>query len=359
MGNHNKLLIFTIICIFLRGTNQNSIDAWTLLPHILVVQTDGSSGQLLLSCLTSTPEGELVGGSPEDVDIFWKNNGVMETQRGNLYVVDLEESLGGGNYTCHSQTGSLLNYTVVLIKEDNDTRKKILLKNDQGQYLSCSANNFNGDFRCSWSWHAILVGKVAFITAQRAADGSLPACSVDASGRHWSCSSGQRKVTCSVDDGDGGMWCKDEQHCPYAEESQPIHIDVHVSSKHFLMQTYSSRFFLSDIVKPDKVIIRKVNATMVAWSYPSSWNTPFSYFPLTFQIRQLRKSCRTCDHPCTQTRVTKTLTVSSPDIYQHQVKRRIMVVCVRAKDALCISQWGEWSFLRLRSGKRSKKTTKA
>ncbi|TNM98817.1 hypothetical protein fugu_013381 [Takifugu bimaculatus] len=239
--------------------------------------------------------GSIVGGSPEDVDIFWKNNGVMETQRGNLYVVDLEESLGGGNYTCHSQTGSLLNYTVVLIKEDNDTRKKILLKNDQGQYLSCSANNFNGDFRCSWSWHAILVGKVAFITAQRAADGSLPACSVDASGRHWSCSSGQRKVTCSVDDGDGGMWCKDEQHCPYAEESQPIHIDVH--------------------------------------------------------IRQLRKSCRTCDHPCTQTRVTKTLTVSSPDIYQHQVKRRIVVVCVRAKDALCISQWGEWSFLRMSDAK--------
>lgn len=205
------------------------------------------------------------------------------------------------------------------------------------------------------------------------------------------------------------MWCKDEQHCPYAEESQPIHVDVHVSSKHFLMQTYSSRFFLSDIggrflgpgvfflrfssrprwpccrftVKPDKVIIRKVNATTVAWSYPSSWNTPFSYFPLTFQIRQLRKSCRTCDHPCTQTRVTKvgltalerlnrwqrviriwgtldkgrrtelrscfssqTLTVSSPEIYQHQVKRRIKVVCVRAKDALCISRWGEWSFLR-------------
>lgn len=162
-----------------------------------------------------------------------------------------------------------------------------------------------------------------------AADGSLPACSVDASGRHWSCSSGQRKVTCSVDDGNGGMWCKDEQHCPYAEESRPIHIDVHVSSKHFLIQTYSSRFFLSDIggrflgpgifflwfsvcwpcchftVKPDKVIIRKVNATTVAWSYPNSWNTPFSYFPLTFQIRQLNKSCRTCDHPCTQTRVTK------------------------------------------------------
>lgn len=110
---------------------------WVLLPA-LVVQVDGTSGQLLLSCLTSTPEEEHVGVSPEDVDIFWKNNGVMETQRGNLYVVDLEESLGGGNYTCHSQSGSLLNYTVVLIKEDNATRRKILLKNNQGRLIFMS-----------------------------------------------------------------------------------------------------------------------------------------------------------------------------------------------------------------------------
>lgn len=102
---------------------------------VLVVHVDGTSGQLLLSCLTPTPEEQHVGGSPEDVDIFWKNNGVMETQRGNLYVVDLEESLGGGNYTCHSQSGSLLNYTVVLIKEDYATRRKILLKNDQGRLI--------------------------------------------------------------------------------------------------------------------------------------------------------------------------------------------------------------------------------
>lgn len=160
--------MFTILCIFLRGTNQNSTDAWTLLPHstsdfqthskaagaekqllntfslrwvllpVLVAQVDGSSGQLHLSCLTSTSEEEHVGGSPEDVDIFWKNNGVMETQRGNLYVVDLEESLGGGNYTCHGQNGSLLNYTVVLIKEDNATRRKILLQNDQGRLIFVS-----------------------------------------------------------------------------------------------------------------------------------------------------------------------------------------------------------------------------
>lgn len=163
----------------------------------------------------------------------------------------------------------------------------------------------------------------------RAADDSFPACSVDASGRHWSCSSGQSEVTCSVDDGDNRVSCRVEQHCPYAEDSQPIQITIHVSSKHFLLENYARRFFLSDIgeaflgadvfdlgsflrwpccrftVKPDKVTIRQVSATMVAWSYPSSWSRPFSYFPLAFQITQLAKTCETCEEPCALSRATK------------------------------------------------------
>lgn len=78
-----------------------------------------------------------MGGIAENAGIFWKRNGVMETQRGNSYVVHLEESLGGGNYTCYSQSGSLLNYTVVLIKEDKD-RRKILVKNKQGRLMFVS-----------------------------------------------------------------------------------------------------------------------------------------------------------------------------------------------------------------------------
>lgn len=130
-----------------------------------------------------------------------------------------------------------------------------------------------------------------------------------------------------MDDGDNRVSCRLGQHCPYAEESQPIRITVHVSSKHFLVEDYSRRFFLSDIgetflgenvfflrsfradlcftVKPDKVRIRKVNATMVAWSYPSSWSGPFSYFPLTFQITQLKKRCKRCEDPCAHSRAKK------------------------------------------------------
>lgn len=73
------------------------------------------------------------------------------------------------------------------------------------------------------------------------------ACSADPSGTLWSCSSSQGAVTCSVDDDDSGISCRDERHCPYAEEIRPIRIAVQLRSKHFLVENYPSSFFLSDI----------------------------------------------------------------------------------------------------------------
>lgn len=99
-------------------------------PLVLVVEVDGSLGQQPLSCLWS--EGELMRSDNKTENIFWRKNGVEETQRGNSYLVQLEESLGGGKYSCHSKDGSLLNHTVVLIQEDETKRRKILVKTDQG-----------------------------------------------------------------------------------------------------------------------------------------------------------------------------------------------------------------------------------
>lgn len=87
-------------------------------------------GQLPLSCLDSSEEP--TRGSDMSDDIFWMKDGVKEAQRGNSYVVQLDESLGGGNYTCHSKGGSLLNHTVVMIQEDETKSRKTLVKNDQG-----------------------------------------------------------------------------------------------------------------------------------------------------------------------------------------------------------------------------------
>ncbi|XP_029368634.1 interleukin 12Ba precursor [Echeneis naucrates] len=345
-----KLLVCIIIgSSFLQIYCQNPRNSWTLLPNILVVEVDGSLGKQTLSCLASQEEVMKRGQY-----IVWKKNGVVEPQKGNSYVVQLEESLGGGSYTCHSKDGSLLNHTVVLIQEDETQKRKILVETDEGDYLKCSAQNYSGTFHCSWTWHKSRVGKVAFIKAWRISDENETWCYVDTDVQRWRCSTGQSNFSCSVDESGHGISCMDEQHCPYAEESQQIFLTIFVRTEHFLVESYSKHFYLSEIVKPDKVRISKINTTMVEWSYPSSWNSPYSYFPLTFQILQLRRGCKSCN-PCAISKPTKNWRVHSTDRCQFPVKPAATAVCVRAKDAFCNSQWSEWSHLRLGRGKKSTK----
>ncbi|KAL3972741.1 solute carrier family 6 (neurotransmitter transporter, GABA) member 13 [Sarotherodon galilaeus] len=331
-----KWFAFSIICAVLQISYQNPRKHWTLLPNILVLEVDGTLGEQNLLCMESPQE--LIVSANQSQEIFWKKNGIEQAQRGNSYRVQLEESLGGGNYTCHSEDGSLLNHTVVLIKEDESKRRKILVKTDE-DYLKCTAQNYNGEFHCSWTWHGSRSGRVAFVNAHRVPDCNTK-CSVDTSGE-WTCSSGHGNFSCTVND--NKISCLDKQHCPYAEESKQICVTVFVLSQHFLLEEYFKRFYLSDIVKPDKVEIAQVNTTVIQWSYPRSWSSPYSYFPLTFQIAQLKDGCERCDSPCNN---YEALTVHSTDT-QFKVKHRAKAVCIRAKDAFAFSQWSEWSHKRL------------
>ncbi|KAG7518723.1 dual specificity tyrosine-phosphorylation-regulated kinase 4-like [Solea senegalensis] len=229
-----------ILSAFLQICSLNPISYWTLLPNVLVVEVNGSLGTQPLSCLGSPEDG--LRRDIKSQDIFWKNNGVEEEQRGNTYLVQLEESLGGGNYSCHRKDGSLINYTVVLIQEDETMRKKIVVKTDEDDYLKCSARNYNGEFHCSWTWDRNRKSKVAFIEARRDSH-----CSLDATDGHWTCSSDQSSFSCVVDYSGNSISCVDEQHCPYAEESQQIYVNVYVRTEHFLVENYSKQFYLSDI----------------------------------------------------------------------------------------------------------------
>lgn len=155
-----ELFILSILLIFLNVSHQSPLGQWTMLPHgtfllyntisylivllipikmlfisnflslVLVVEVDGTLSYLPLSCLASSEDVRRERYERED--IIWMKNGEKEAQTGNSYVVELEESLGGGNYSCHSRDGTLLNHTVVLIHEDETKRRKILVKNDQG-----------------------------------------------------------------------------------------------------------------------------------------------------------------------------------------------------------------------------------
>uniref|UniRef100_A0A3P9IZX4 Interleukin-12 subunit beta n=1 Tax=Oryzias latipes TaxID=8090 RepID=A0A3P9IZX4_ORYLA len=342
-----KLLIFSLLSAFLLVRCQNPRKHWTLLPNILVVEVDGTLGQQPLSCL-ELPE-ERLGEHNRSLGIFWKKNGALEPQTGNLYMVQLVESLGGGNYTCHSEDGSLLNYTELLIHQEDQDSRRILVKGGKEDFLNCSAQSYSGEFHCYWTWHSSRVGKVAFVIAERFSSSNSTQCSLDANDQHWICLSANGKVNCSVDDNERGVSCLDEQHCPYAEEHHPIHVTVFVRTKHYLLESYSKLFFMSEIVKPDKVRIDRVNTTVIEWSYPSSWSKPHSYFPLTFQIAQLKGGCRRCESLCTAVKPSK-----STDGCQFKVKHRTKAVCVRAKDAFCNSQWSDWSHITLKKIRRNK-----
>ncbi|XP_062414841.1 interleukin 12Ba [Pungitius pungitius] len=325
--------VFGFLCASLHVTYQNPTRQWSMTPHVLLVGVDGSSGRQSLSCLER----------PRDGEIFWRKNGEEEAQRGNAYVVELKEMWGGGNYTCHGEDGSLLNHTEVLIQDHRATRR-ILVKPEHGDHLHCAAQNHNGEFRCSWTWHSLRVGKVAFIKARRASYDSDAECSVDAGGQRWTCSSGQSDFGCSVDDGGGGISCRDQQHCPYGEEGRKIHLTVYVRTEDFLVESYSKNFYLSRIVKPDKVTARKVNTTLIEWSYPSSWSGPSSYFPLTFQVTQFEGRRERCPDRPADRKASEASTVHSA--CQLAVKRKVKAVCIRAKDALRDSPWSDWSPLR-------------
>ncbi len=108
-------------------------------------------------------------------------------------------------------------------------------------------------------------------------------CSVDASGRHWTCSSDQSNFVCSVDDSGHKILCVDKHHCPYAEESHQISIAVFVRTEHFLVENYSKRFFLSEIGETSPAPWHNMLAVFcfVCFSFSSSFwfhfTLPFSF----------------------------------------------------------------------------------
>uniref|UniRef100_A0A8C6WMI8 Interleukin-12 subunit beta n=1 Tax=Neogobius melanostomus TaxID=47308 RepID=A0A8C6WMI8_9GOBI len=333
------MLFFLNLWSIFHLASQNPTHYWTLKPNVLVLVVTGEVGRHPLSCLHS-------GISTEDKGrgIFWRKDGVKVESMGNTHFVELRESFGRGNYSCHSEDGALLNHTEVLIQEDDTQRKKILLPED---YLKCSAVNYSGEFHCSWKWHPSRVGKVALIKALRS---HIPNDSPDlhcteVSDGQWTCLSSWSNMSCSVDVGRQSITCLDALHCPYAEETQFIRISVYLSND-FLVENYSKHFYLSEIVTPDKVQISKVNKTTIEWTYPSSWASPYSYFPLTFQIAQFTEKGKVS---CDAINENMTKTVNCVDNCRCKLKGSTKAVCVRAKDALSNAKWSEWSPVRLRS----------
>uniref|UniRef100_A0A8K9V6K3 Interleukin-12 subunit beta n=1 Tax=Oncorhynchus mykiss TaxID=8022 RepID=A0A8K9V6K3_ONCMY len=331
--------ILDILCLLL----------WCVLSPVVVVNVDGSLVQHPLTCLGSFNREE--EGWRRDNDwIIWMMD-EEEKKKGNSFLVNLEERTGGGIFTCHSLDKTLLKNTTVLVKH-LDEEKRILEGSTRTGiqdvcFMKCSTRNYQGEFHCSWKFTPTRFGTVMFVKVARGlSDAENISCSVDASGQQWTCSSssGQSDIMCSVNSSGLGVSCVDRQYCPYAEETDRITLTIYMRTN-YLLEEYSKCFYISEIVKPDNLSIKKVNSSTIEWSYPVSWNRPISYFPLSFQVKEIEgRKCKngcTCDSPYTEVRTTVHTTESS----QWSVKAKV-TVCVRAQDALCDSPWSDWTEYR-------------
>ncbi|XP_016387985.1 interleukin-12 subunit beta-like [Sinocyclocheilus rhinocerous] len=193
-------------------------------------------------------------------------------------------------------------------------------------YIDCSTNNYGGSFKCNWTWDVNRNGHVAHIKATRP---------------------GGSNISCSLDSS-GNITCLDHDYCPYAEEVERINLTIYFRSS-FVVESYNTRFYIMDIVRPDMVPISRINKTSVEVKYPHSWSTPSSYFPLMFQVKEIR--CRKHDNcDCSKP--------NSQEIFFTQSHKlpvtKGMTVCVRARDEFCNSSWSDWNQYKCKTRTNSK-----
>ncbi|XP_066506028.1 interleukin 12Ba [Hoplias malabaricus] len=317
-------MIFLVLLVFQLAITESIKVAesyWTLKPNELVVDEDmvkyGNKVLVPLMC----------GEAFEGQDIVWRReSGEQLQERGNRVLVTVEERQGG-RYTCHSPNGSVLNHTLVLIRWPY---RKIIKEAPEKGYIHCSTNNYSGSFQCSWTWDEKRDGKVVHIKAVRSHSGGNVSCSLNSSGHSIS--------------------CQDHEYCPYSEELEHINLTIFFRSK-YVVETYYQRFQISDIVRPDLVQINEKNDSLEL-QYPDTWNLPFSYFPLTFQVKEIR--CRKkCDCNSSHHRSSKVNLTQD----QHWPLKKGVTVCVRAQDDLCNSTWSEWTQYK-RNKNRTRKNKK-
>ncbi|KAJ8348125.1 hypothetical protein SKAU_G00267140 [Synaphobranchus kaupii] len=268
--------------------------------------------------LMSTTEVPLVCGTDyEGMDISWRHEGTPLPMGGNRITVTVEATMGG-SYTCHDNVGTVLKHQLLLVQLNNTNHNKILKRTGEADDIKCLSKNYSGIFHCSWQWSPDRVGAVVHVSAER--------------------SSGKDNITCSVDEGGSGITCMDQFQCSYAEELDYINLSVYVRYMYHL-EEYSSKFSITDIVKPDRIDITKVDGNTFQLEYPKTWSVPDSYFPLTFHVKVMPlKKGWDCKHD--SERVLESFTRNRTFSVDNKREFRL---CVRAQDKLCNSSWSDWN----------------
>ncbi|KAL7844641.1 hypothetical protein SRHO_G00231800 [Serrasalmus rhombeus] len=273
-------------------------------PNVIALEVDGDP------MMQKTVVPLRCGDELEGTEIHWRRNGQHIPATGNNIEVTIHAMMGG-NFTCHSASGDVLNHTLVLVKPV-DFEKAILTRTDK-EFITCVARNFSGPFHCSWKWDSIRNGVVVSFKAFR--DTQL--------------------INCTLDPDNTGLTCK-EQQCPYAEEVTRINLTLLVRNQ-YRLEEHVKEFFIHEIIKPDKLHIVKTEDDEFEWEAPKTWNTPCTFYPLQYEVKVLTHR-RDCDHTGNH----------SESHYTNQTQYKVTskksyTFCVRAQDFFTNQVWSEWS----------------
>ncbi|KFO85639.1 Interleukin-12 subunit beta [Buceros rhinoceros silvestris] len=291
---------------------------WKLRENVYVIESEWSdetpATRVELTCKTSD----------EALPVYWKK-GTELKGTGKTLIAEVKEFPDAGNYTClTADTHEIVSYDFFLITkiDSNGQMIRSILRSftePNKTFLKCEAKNYSGIFICSW------------MTENESPNVKFTIRSLKGS-QDVTCSSPVIHTDKSVTE--YTAQCQKENYCPFAEEHQPIEMFLEVIDE-VEYENYTSSFFIRDIIKPDPPHCQYVasNGT-VTWTYPRTWSSPKTYFPLTFRVKVENTKTRRIQVSDTDEQSIQIPTTGSKD-----------KISVQARDRYYNSSWSEWSSL--------------
>ncbi|NXM49948.1 IL12B protein, partial [Gymnorhina tibicen] len=289
---------------------------WKLQENVFVIESQWDAE-------TPATTVELTCNSSEEA-VYWKKDSEWK-QEGKTLTAAVKEFPDAGNYTCLSQESHEVLGSNLLLIAKIDSKGQMMrwilksFKEPKWTFLKCEAKNYSGIFTCSW------------MTENKSPDVKFTIRSLKGPQGDVSCSSPVAHTEGSLTT--YTAQCHKENFCAFAEEHQPIDVCLEVIDE-VEYENYTASFFIRDIIKPDPPQCQYEAASgTVTWTYPRTWSTPNSYFPLTFKVK---------------VKSTKGHTYQVYDTDEQSVQLPApgpAEVSVQARDRCYLSSWSEWSSL--------------
>ncbi|NXS89632.1 IL12B protein, partial [Erpornis zantholeuca] len=287
---------------------------WKLQENVFVIESqwnaEAPATMVELSCNTS------------EEAVYWEKDSEWK-QEGKTLTAAVKEFPDAGNYTCLSQESHQVLGSSLLLIAKMDSKGQMMrwilksFKEPKWTFLKCEAKNYSGIFTCSWMTENKSPNVKFTIRSLKGPQGDV------------SCGS-------PVAHTEGALTtytaqCHLENFCPFGEEQQPIDVFLEVIDE-VEYENYTASFFIRDIIKPDppQCQYMATNGT-VTWTYPRTWSTPNSYFPLTFKVKVKSTKRHTYQEYESE---EQSLQLAAPGPAE---------VWLQARDRCYLSSWSEWS----------------